>query len=244
MDKVKGKNIYEYPDLPYEQKEQILESLVGALKDLHSYETGPVEQASVDDAYVLKTYDRLEKVRELVPFAKDETIVVNGKACRNPFSLQAQVEDAVAAMNIDQFCLLHGDCTFSNLMLDEQMNPVLIDPRGYFGHTELLGDPNYDWAKLYYSLVGNYDQFNLKRFKLSIGENSVQLDIDSNRWEELEPVFFRLLEGEIDPDEIKLLHALIWLSLTTYAWQDYDSICGAFYNGVRYLEEALGVSTL
>jgi hypothetical protein len=42
-----------------------------------------------------------------------------------------------------------------------------------------------------------------------------------------------------DPDTIKLIHAVIWLSLTTYAWQDYDSICGAFYNGLYYLEEVL-----
>ena len=42
-----------------------------------------------------------------------------------------------------------------------------------------------------------------------------------------------------DEYEIKLLHAVIWLSLTTYAWQDYDSICGAFYNGLWYLEEVL-----
>ena len=41
------------------------------------------------------------------------------------------------------------------------------------------------------------------------------------------------------PEQIKLLHAIIWLSLTTYAWQDYDSICGAFYNGLYYMEEAL-----
>ena len=38
---------------------------------------------------------------------------------------------------------------------------------------------------------------------------------------------------------MRLLLAIIWLSLTTYAWEDYDSICGAFYNGLLYLEEAL-----
>ena len=40
-----------------------------------------------------------------------------------------------------------------------------------------------------------------------------------------------------DRQEIRLLHAVIWLSLTTYAWQDYDSVCGAFYNGLYYLED-------
>ena len=39
--------------------------------------------------------------------------------------------------------------------------------------------------------------------------------------------------------KIKLLHAIIWLSLTTYAWEDYDAICGAFYKGLLELQEYL-----
>ena len=38
---------------------------------------------------------------------------------------------------------------------------------------------------------------------------------------------------------MKLLHAIIYLSLTTYAWEDYDSICGAFYKGLLLLDEAM-----
>ena len=36
-----------------------------------------------------------------------------------------------------------------------------------------------------------------------------------------------------------LLLALVWLSLTTYAWEDYDSICGSFYIGISYLNMIL-----
>ena len=53
----------------------------------------------------------------------------------------------------------------------------------------------------------------------------------------MESKFFDLLKDEITRYNIKLLHAVIWLSLTTYAWEDYDSICAAFYNGLYYLEE-------
>ena len=134
---------------------------------------------------------------------------------------------------------IHGDCTFSNMLLNNNDEPVLIDPRGYFGSTELYGDPAYDWVKLYYSIVGNYDQFNRKRFELDIRPDEVLLQIESNHWEEMEQTFFDLLHGEADPEQMHLLHAVIWLSLTTYAWEDYDSICGAFYNGLYYLEEAL-----
>ena len=115
----------------------------------------------------------------------------------------------------------------------------MIDPRGYFGNTELYGDPAYDWVKLYYSIVGNYDQFNLKRFRLEIDKSEVRLDIESNKWENMEGEFFRLLEGQVSYKQMRLLLAIIWLSLTTYAWEDYDSICGAFYNGLYYFEEAM-----
>lgn len=114
---------------------------------------------------------------------------------------------------------------------------MFIDPRGYFGNTLLFGDPNYDWAKLYYSLLGNYDRFNLKEFTLNISENSVDIQVNSSGWEGLEGLFFQL--SGTNPKEIKLLHSIIWLSLSTYAWEDYDSICGAFYLGLSYLEEVL-----
>ena len=125
------------------------------------------------------------------------------------------------------------------MMFRQGREPVLIDPRGYFGTTELYGDPAYDWVKIYYSLVGNYDRFNIKHFKLKIEKDHVELDIESNGWENMEDEFFKLLGDEVSREQMKLLHSIIWLSLTTYAWEDYDSVCGAFYNGLLYLEEAL-----
>ena len=172
-----------------------------------------------------------------MPFAREREIVVNGKRCRNVYFHKRELEKRLEGISCETFCFIHGDCTFSNLMLREDGTPVLIDPRGYFGYTELYGDERYDWAKLYYSIVGNYDRFNLKDFRLKITEQEVYLDIASNHWEDMEQDFFKLTG--IDEQEIKLLHAVIWLSLTTYAWQDHDSVCGAFYNGLYYLEDVL-----
>ena len=115
----------------------------------------------------------------------------------------------------------------------------MIDPRGYFGYTELYGDVAYDWATLYYSVAGNYDQFNIGNFRLEIAENNINLEIASNEWEDMEEEFFNLLGSRVEKWQIKFIHAIIWLSLSTYAWDDYDSVCGAFYNGLFYLEEVL-----
>lgn len=236
MEYIRGKNIYEC-NLDYNEKRRILCSLTDALKKLHESETAKADTFSMKEAYYNKTMSRLSKIEDLVPFARNEYITVNGRKCRNIFYHKRELEKRLENIKCENFCFIHGDCTFSNLMLRDNGEPVLIDPRGYFGFTELFGDERYDWAKLYYSIAGNYDRFNLKDFQLAINENDVELSIGSNHWEDMEEDFFFLTGA--DRDEIKLLHAVIWLSLTTYAWQDYDSVCGAFYNGLYYLEEVL-----
>lgn len=236
MEYIKGRNIYEC-DLSHEEKTVILQKLVSALQKLHELQCVPSDSFSMKEAYYNKTMSRLSKIQDLVPFAADREITINGKKCKNVFYHKRELEKKLEQIKCDQFCFIHGDCTFSNLMLRDNGEPVLIDPRGYFGYTQIYGDERYDWAKLYYSIVGNYDRFNLKDFALDITENDVKLDITSNHWEDMEREFFELTGA--DEEEIKLLHSVIWLSLTTYAWQDYDSICGAFYNGLYYLEDIL-----
>jgi GTP:adenosylcobinamide-phosphate guanylyltransferase/thiamine kinase-like enzyme len=237
MERINGKNVYEYTDLSIDEKRTLLKKLTDTLKELHALECVPADTFNLREAYYGKTMARLRKIRDLMSFADRKTIIVNGRECRNVYFYKRDLERRISALRCESFAFIHGDCTFSNMMLRDGTEPVLIDPRGYFGFTRLYGDPNYDWAKLYYSVVGNYDRFNLKDFRLNIGADSVELKIESNRWEALERDFFTL--SGADERTIKLLHAVIWLSLTTYAWQDYDSICGAFYNGLYYLEEVL-----
>lgn len=261
MEKIDGKNIYEYPDIPFEKKKDTLREIVGCLKGVHELDSCETDEESYRNAYLDKTYMRLQKVRYLVPFANDETVNVNGRECRNIFYHKDEVEKMVMKYLPKEFALIHGDCTFSNMMLKHDERPMLIDPRGYFGNTEIYGDPAYDWVKLYYSLVSNYDEFNLKRFNLyinedeegkvfddrgsevSVGPKSVKLEIESEHWETLEDYFFELLDGEVTRRQMKIFLAITWLSLTTYAWDDYDSICGAFYNGLWYLEDALSMKS-
>lgn len=243
MEYIEGSNIYEYSDVSIAKKKEILKQIIECLDEIHQMGSVPVDRNSFKIAYIDKTYDRLKKVRNLVPFANNEIVIVNGKPCRNIFYHQQQLEYMVMQFLPKEFKLIHGDCTFSNIILKDGDSPILIDPRGYFGNTELYGDEAYDWTKLYYSLFSNYDQFNLKRFRLHIGQNSVDIDIFSNNWEELEDYFFELLEGKVTRLQMKLYLAITWLSLTTYAWEDYDSICGAFYMGIYYLEEAFSMNS-
>ena len=234
-----GTHLYKTDYLSREQKIEVLKSIVDSLDKIHKLGSTEADYESFVDAYLIKTMKRLEKVKDLVPFAKDEFVIVNSKKCHNIFYCLKEISKDVFDFFPDKFCAIHGDCTFSNMMLDKNFKPILIDPRGYFGKVEIFGDEAYDWAKVYYSVVGNYDQFNLGKFDLKINENDVTLSIESNGYEDLEYVLLELLKGKVFRKQLLLYHMIIWYSLTTYAWNDYDSICGAFYKGCEVLEEYL-----
>lgn len=240
MNEVRGKNLYDYPFLTPGFKRAILKKVVTCLNSLHGLcEPVAANYSDCEETYVEKTFKRLSSVSKLVPFAEREVITINGLKCPNVLFLRSFIESEARQYYPEKFFLIHGDCTFHNILLEtETVEPILIDPRGYFGQMKFYGDVDYDWAKLYYSVVGDYDQFNKKNFSLVIDQESVDLTIVSNSWKAVEQEFFILTKA--NEAKIKLLHALIWLSLTTYAWEDYDSICGAFYKGLielrRYLE--------
>lgn len=239
MEKVKGQNIFEYAFLTKGFKRALLIRIIDALKKLHNLvEPIPANFEDCENNYITKTFDRLSKVYDLVPFAKDDYVIINGIKCTNIYNIKNKIISDIQTMYPKEFHLIHGDCTFHNMMMETTgVRPVLIDPRGYFGSTKFYGDVDYDWAKLYYSIKGDYDQFNRKNFSLEIKPESVELEIVSNNWKSLEDDFFRLTGA--DRKKIKLLHAIIWLSLTTYAWEDYDAICGSFYKGLLELQEYL-----
>ena len=237
MKKMEGLNIFR-TEFDQEDKKTVIDRLVDSLEVLHSYKHIPADSYSCMEAYYTKTIARLYKIRDLIPFADKETISINGKDYKNPYlykkALRQLVKDRLCSC--EEFVLIHGDCTFSNTMVNEDLNIIFLDPRGYFGKTKMYGDPYYDWAKAYYSISGDYDRFNNKEFQLDIEEDGVSLDIETSGWQDMSDYFLSRIT-DCDEAKVKLIHAIIWLSLTTYAWEDYDSICGAFYKGTVLLDE-------
>lgn len=239
MQRIDGVNIFR-ADLNTDEKKKVIDNLVASLNTLHSFKHEQCDSYSCMEAYYTKTIGRLSRIRDLVPFADKRTININGRDYKNPYFYKKEMRDITTKLLLtgEDFSLIHGDCTFSNTMVDKNLNVIFLDPRGYFGHTKMVGDEAYDWSKAYYSIYGDYDRFNNKEFSLDIGDEGVTLSIETNGWKDVADYYLQKFDEQMRK-KIKLIHAIIWLSLTTYAWEDYDSICGAFYNGTMLMDEYL-----
>ena len=79
IERIDGQNIFEYQNLTIDQKKGILAKIIKILKELHSLDK-PIK-ANNDDCilnYITKTFDRIKSVQDLIPFANDEFIKING----------------------------------------------------------------------------------------------------------------------------------------------------------------------
>ena len=240
LEKIDGYHPFEVDKL--ERIQNILQAAIEALQKLHQLDQQTVSTESVSNNYIDKTRHRVQSVAPLIDGFELKTINVNGLACRNPFHPENswifnEIEKYLLKTQTP-FCPIHGDPTFSNMLYSEEKGDVILfDPRGYFGNTKIFGDPDYDWAKLYYSVVGNYDAFNRRQFVLNdygLGNYVVQMKPSNYR-----QIASKLTQQLPNPCRVELLHGLIWLALTSYVADDIDSIRSAFYLGIYYLEQTL-----
>lgn len=238
MSKIDGTNIFN-KKLSTNEKKNVIDNLIESVNKMHSYETKDADYWDLEEEYYKKTIKRVQSIRQAIPFADNDYITINGKYCKNIMTdstfLRKLVENKLFKTI---YCPIHGDCTLTNTMIDKTGKIYFIDARGYFGSSKVLGDIRYDWAKLYYSIKGNFDQFNIKNFKLEITNSEVNFKIHSGGWEELTDYFLSKIPN-CNIEEIKIIHAIIWLSLASHAWEDFDSMCLAYYNGLYLLNECI-----
>ena len=240
MELIRGKNIF-LTEMDDANKKETIRKMVHALQTMHGYEKSSASAWDLYTEYLKKTIHRLQSIIFAIPFGNEQFIKINGKKCKNIMCNIDILRQAVLKnLMTTYYGPIHGDCQLTNTMIDDCGKIFFIDARGYFGKSQVLGDVRYDWAKMYYAIHGNFDQFNVKRFTLDISDQEVSFDIHSGGWEHLTEYFLNLIpKEEASVKEIKLIHAIIWLSLASHAWEDYDSMCIAFYNGTFLFNEWL-----
>ena len=241
MTRIQGKHVWELKDLTEREQRSLLADILYTLEDLHSRGHAHVDANDIKSVYVDKTKKRVHEVSQLIPGFDREGITVNGVKCANVFHSKHQRlwDKILNAVGAGSFSPIHGDPTFSNTIIDHNLKAWLIDPRGHFAKpNDIYGDPDYDFAKVYYSAVGGYDTFNRRKFKLFVDGETAEIIME-------EPVTTAVAETVFEEffpkriTKIKILHGLIWLALSGYAKDDIDSAIGSFYLGLYYLKQGL-----
>jgi len=200
--------------------------------------TEPASVQDVFDVYHEKTISRVSSVSSLIPGFERKSVTVNGKKCKNVFHPDhiSGLRDLVGGLVPKSFAVTHGDATFSNTLVDDKLRVWFIDPRGYFSKKGVMGDPWYDFAKVYYSAVGGYDAFNRRKFKLHVDDETVEVLMQEPLYAQTAEVVFGHYFGA-EMQRIRTIHGLIWLALSGYAKDDIDSVIGSFYLGLYWLED-------
>ena len=79
-----------------------------------------------------------------------------------------------------EYGMIHGDCQFNNILINQNNEMKFIDPRGYYGNSSIYGLIEYDIAKLCFALSG-YDIFdNSECLDLYFSYDFDNINIDIN----------------------------------------------------------------
>lgn len=248
IEKIPGTNLFQaFNKLSEQSRQAQLTAILDQLDELHEVCKKPTHwgmingvvtagsiSVSADIEYEAKTklHTRLGEIKEVIAcFGLPK--IVNGLEVDDV----SRVIDTVHARlqryhQHARYSLIHGDPQFSNIMLTPENQLKFIDPRGYFGGTELYGLPEYDYAKVLYSLSG-YDHFNTSTsFYLEKADNGVvqftmphpELDVDFVR-----DKFRDKFDSTVYYDWL----IVIWLGLAQYIKNNpvksYAALCHGLY---------------
>jgi GTP:adenosylcobinamide-phosphate guanylyltransferase len=240
MERISGHHAYQVSDYSTREKRAVLADYIYSLQNLHDLASVPSVQEDIVQVYLKKTQSRVSSVSALIPNFHSSAVTVNGKKCRNVFSEKHQniLPELMDILIPEQFVPIHGDPTFSNSLIDQNLKVQYIDPRGYFHNQGIWGDARYDYAKVYYSALGGYDSFNRRKFKLHVDPETVEILQETPEFSTVADEVFQEFFGA-DLARIQIIHGLIWLGLSGYVRDDIDSIIGSFYLGLYWLEKGL-----
>ena len=243
LERVQGCHLFEKEVSSSKQRITDLERVVSALESLHSIRRPLIKDSHRKDCieeYFNKSMKRVGPAKEILGERNLKKITVNGIKCINyfhPENVELLLSIISEKLVTDTFTPIHGDPTFSNMIVSPE-SVYLIDPRGYFGGSEVYGDPLYDFGKLLYSCIGKYDLFNRRRYRLYFDVDVVDIVVDGTSWhKEVEELF--KIGRLVDREKIELIHGLIWAGLSGYTLDDYDSILGAFYMSLYWLNRSI-----
>jgi hypothetical protein len=217
-------------------KNIILKNIIEKINILHNIEKKPIskiiffndikkeifdkviERKKIIDS-IIQYFGSIKKVNniEILPFDK-----VLDK-CKNIITKYYNLIDKY------EYSIIFGDCQFSNILINpECIDDILfIDPRGYFGNTNIHGLQEYDYAKILYAISG-YDNFNNNFFNIK------NIDLENNSLEfVINGIFY---EKDIINKYFNKVHkaflVIIWISLSEYNKNNIMKCIASYYYGL------------
>lgn len=194
-------------------RSNIINTLIQKINILHKFITIPVNIDLYIENIMIETSTKLierynsNNWENIEYFNRIKSI--NGLKFRDMYYyiniINTKIIKIVEKMEKHDFVLIHGDIHLGNILINNENNICFIDPRGYFGKTELYGVKEYDYAKLLFGISG-YSKFDEMCF------NNIIIDNNGDFYVDFINNFCSIYEEDIFDDFTKLLSLTIWLS--------------------------------
>ena len=174
-----------------------------------------------------------------------DKVKINGKIYKNINLIKNQIEEKIQNMyNENDFCIMHGDLCFNNMLYDIKSNIIrLIDARGSFGEScvGIYGDIKYDLAKLTHSIIGSYDFIVNNLFSITYTVDSFEYNIvKRENYEFLYDLNINLIkELGYNEKNILFLVGVLFISMCALHSDDIMRQKVMYLHGLKYINENL-----
>lgn len=208
--------------------------------------------ASLEDMYLTKTLQRLDKLKADKRFLGFFTkhITVNGKVYISLDEVVQRLKKIIPEYlyDVSEFAIIHGDLCFSNIMVDSNLTFIkVIDPRGKFGFFDIYGDQRYELAKLFHSIDGKYDYIIKDLFETTYELDNAEINYmisERNMDFDLYEIFKEAFKNEIGGDikKIELIEALLFLSMIPLHGESIDHQMTMLGTGLDILNRVVDIT--
>ena len=214
----------------------VLKNIINKVKILHSLKKKTESKAFFFSNLKKEIYDKIfERTKIIKDFLNyfGDIKIVNGIYIKSFDEIIEKCKQIITTyydtLDLYEYSIIFGDCQFSNILINPNdiSDIIFIDPRGYFGDSNIYGPVEYDFAKILYAISG-YDSFNSKHFNIK--------KIDTN----LQSLEFEIKGFYYDKNIInkyfnkihKTYLVIIWLSLAEYNKNNIWKCLASYYYGL------------
>lgn len=202
--------------------------------------------------YIDKTFSRImdfkEQLNNQLLFSKlfSDCINIDNQTYFGFDLLSERIRQKIKALyNEDDFCIMHGDLCFNNILYDIPSGIIrLIDARGSFGEgcIGIYGDIKYDLAKLTHSAIGAYDSIVNNLFTLKESNNGFKLKIKKRQNAMYLEALIRQLNEHFgyNHKDILFLTGLLFISMCPLHNDNLNRQIAFYLNGIKLINENIG----